>query len=115
MRMFILLMTVTLCWEAGISAQTPAARQGDMTTHGGVITIGVTTVLIGGLPAARRGDQATCPLSSGATPHVGGPIVTGSTTVLIGGQPAARVGDQASEVGPGSTIATGASAVLIGN
>ena len=34
----------------------PAARQGDSTAHGGVITSGCPTVLIGGQPAARLGD-----------------------------------------------------------
>jgi uncharacterized Zn-binding protein involved in type VI secretion len=44
------------------------------------------TVLIGGLPAARVSDLATCV----------GPvdvIALGSFTVLIGGMPAARLGD----------------------
>ncbi|MER3458839.1 MAG: hypothetical protein C4309_09665, partial [Chloroflexota bacterium] len=33
----------------------PAARMGDMTAHGGVITVGFPMVLIGGQPAARVG------------------------------------------------------------
>lgn len=56
----------------------PAARMGDMTAHGGVITLGFPTVLIGGQPAARVGDMATC---------VGPPdtiIPPGAPTVLIG-------------------------------
>ena len=55
----------------------PAARMGDMTAHGGVITLGCPTVLIGGMPAARVTDMATC---------VGPPdtIVAGAPTVLIG-------------------------------
>jgi len=32
----------------------PAARMGDPTSHGGVITVGCPTVLIGGQPAALR-------------------------------------------------------------
>jgi uncharacterized Zn-binding protein involved in type VI secretion len=92
----------------------PAARQGDTTTHGGVITIGCTTVLIGGQPAARVGDMHTCPLVSGNVPHVGGPVAKGSTTVLIGGQPAARVGDMATCSGPPDSIATGCPTVVIG-
>jgi len=81
----------------------PAARLTDMHTcplangpvpHvGGPITApGCPTVLIGGLPAARVGDMATC---------VGPPdvIAMGSTTVLIGGQPAARMGDQTAHGG----------------
>lgn len=92
----------------------PAARQTDMTVHGGVIVIGLPAVLIGGLPAARVGDMHTCPMVTGLVPHVGGPIALGSTTVLIGGQPAARVGDMATCVGPPDTIAAGCMTVLIG-
>ena len=68
----------------------PAARVGDLTVHGGVITVGFPQVLIGGQPAARVGDMHTCPMVTPGTPpvpHVGGPITTGSATVLIGGQP----------------------------
>ncbi len=67
----------------------PAARVTDMHTcpmsdgpkphvGGPILPPGCPTVLIGGLPAARVGDLATC---------VGPPdtIVMGSTTVLIGG------------------------------
>ena len=93
----------------------PAARQGDMTTHGGVITIGNPTVLIGGQPAARMGDMHTCPLvSPGPVPHVGGPISMGSIGVMIGGSPAARVGDLATCTGPPDSIAMGCPTVLIG-
>jgi uncharacterized Zn-binding protein involved in type VI secretion len=61
-------------------------------------------VLIGGLPAARVGDMATC---------VGPPdvIVMGSFTVLIGGQPAARMGDSTAH---GGVIVMGLPTVLIG-
>lgn len=87
----------------------PAARLGDMTVHGGVITVGLPTVLIGGQPAARLGDMHVCPMVTPGTPpipHVGGPILPPcSVTVLIGGQPAARVGDMALCVGPPDTIA----------
>jgi len=93
----------------------PAARVGDSTTHGGVITgPGSPTVLIGGMPAARVGDMHTCPMVTGVVPHVGGPITMGSATVLIGGQPAARVGDMATCTGPPDAIAMGAMNVIIG-
>jgi len=92
----------------------PAARLGDQTAHGGVITTGLPTVLIGGRPAARLGDMHTCPASDGPKPHVGGPITQGALTVLIGGAPAARVGDTATCAGPPDTIITGDSTVLIG-
>jgi uncharacterized Zn-binding protein involved in type VI secretion len=62
------------------------------------------TVLIGGLPAARVGDMATC----AGPPDV---IALGSFTVLIGGQPAARMGDLTAH---GGTIVIGFPTVLIG-
>ena len=97
----------------------PAARLGDMTIHGGLITVGCPTVIIGGKPAARVGDTHTCPMVTPGTPpvpHVGGPILPpGGVTVLICGQPAARVGDMALCVGPPDTIAPpGCPTVLIG-
>jgi uncharacterized Zn-binding protein involved in type VI secretion len=62
------------------------------------------TVLIGGLPAARLTDMATC---------VGPPdmIAMGSMTVLIGGLPAARLGDPTVH---GGVIVMGWPTVLIG-
>lgn len=95
----------------------PAARMGDATAHGGVITVGFPQVLIGGQPAARMGDMHTCPMVTPGTPpipHVGGPITMGSATVLIGGQPAARVGDMATCTGPPDSIVAGCPTVLIG-
>ena len=94
----------------------PAARLGDMTAHGGVITVGLPTVLIGKQPAARVGDLHTCPMQEpGPIPHVGGPILPpGSPTVLIGKMPAARVTDKATCVGPTDTIVQGLPTVLIG-
>jgi len=95
----------------------PAARQGDMTVHGGTITVGFPQVLIGGMPAARQGDMHVCPQVTPGTPpipHVGGPISMGSATVLIGGMPAARQGDMAICTGPPDSIAVGAPTVLIG-
>jgi uncharacterized Zn-binding protein involved in type VI secretion len=96
----------------------PAARLSDMhvcpmvtpslppTAHvgGPVIGPGVTTVLIGGLPAAVLGDNAVC---------VGLPdnIVRGSATVRIGGRPAARMGDSTAH---GGSIVMGCPTVLIG-
>jgi len=61
-------------------------------------------VLIGGQPAARATDMATC---------AGGPdvLVPGSATVLIGGMPAARMGDQTAH---GGVIIAGCPTVLIG-
>jgi uncharacterized Zn-binding protein involved in type VI secretion len=92
----------------------PAARLGDSTVHGGVITVGAPTVLIGGKPAARIGDMHTCPMTTGPVPHVGGPIVLGAFTVLVSGPPQARVGDIAVCVGPPDSIAVGEPTVLVG-
>jgi len=94
----------------------PAARVGDITAHGGIVTgPGCPTVMIGGLPAARVGDMHTCPMVTGTVPHVGGPITLGSATVFIGGMPAARVGDMATCTGPPDTIIPpGCPTVMIG-
>jgi uncharacterized Zn-binding protein involved in type VI secretion len=93
----------------------PAARIGDMhvcpmvtvlVPHvgGPILPPGCPTVLIGGMPAARMGDLATC---------VGPPdvIILGAPTVLIGGQPAARMGDATAH---GGVIVLGYPMVLLG-
>ena len=71
---------------------------------GPIVGPGMPTVLIGGLPAARVGDMATC---------VGPPdsIVKGSATVMIGGMPAARMGDTTAH---GGSIVMGVPTVMIG-
>jgi len=95
----------------------PAARIGDPTAHGGTIILGLPTVLIGGMPAARLGDMHVCPMVTPGIPpipHVGGPISLGSATVLIGGMPAARMGDLAVCTGPPDTVMNGCPTVLIG-
>ena len=92
-----------------------AARVGDMhvcpmvtgvVPHvgGPVMPAGEPTVLIGGMPAARVGDMATC---------TGPPdtIAAGSGTVMIGGMPAARMGDSTAH---GGTIMAGCATVMIG-
>jgi len=71
---------------------------------GPILPPGEPTVLIGGLPAARMGDMATC----SGPPDT---IVGGSGTVLIGGMPAARMGDSTAH---GGTIVLGEFTVLIG-
>ena len=87
-----------------------------------IIPPGCPTVLIGGQPAARLGDQtAPCTLAS-CVPGGPGVIAKGSATVTIGGQPAARVGDLTSHtacVAPipspeGNVQAPGCPTVLIG-
>lgn len=71
---------------------------------GGPIALGLPTVLIGSMPAARVGDMAVC---------VGPPdsIVMGSMTVLIGSMPAARMG---STTAHGGSVVLGMPTVLIG-
>ena len=92
----------------------PAARVGDMhvcpmftgpVPHvgGPILPPGCPTVLIGGLPAARVGDMATCAGPPDA-------IVMGSTKVMIGGMPAARMGDSCAH---GGTIILGCFQVMI--
>lgn len=96
----------------------PAARVGDMHVcpmvtpgtppiphvGGPILPPGCPTVIIGGMPAARVGDMATC---------VGPPdaIAMGSPTVLIGYMMAARMGDPTVH---GGTIAIGMPTVHIG-
>lgn len=93
----------------------PAARVSDMHTcpmidglkphvGGPLLPPGAPTVLIGGLPAATVGGQATC----ASAPDV---IVKGSMTVLIGGKPAARMGDMTAH---GGLIVAGYPTVDIG-
>lgn len=89
-----------------------AARLGDPSTHGGVITgPGVATVLIGGRPAAVAGDLHACALPPAGHQPTVSPFVAGSTTVLIAGRPALRVTDLC---GCGAMPAAGAPDVQIG-
>lgn len=95
----------------------PAARIGDMTSHGTPLGPGpgCSTVLIGGRPAWRAGvDTHACPRMQGPQPHVGGVVAVGSATVTIGGSPAARQGDAVLESVATNAIVTGAATVLIG-
>ena len=86
-----------------------------MTAHGGAIILGMFTVLIGGLPAARVTDMHVCPMVTVIVPHVGGPIIPPtSMTVLIGGLPAARMTDRCICVGPPDIIAMGDFTVFVG-
>ena len=93
----------------------PAARVGDMHTcpmvtgtvphvGGPILPPGISTVLMGGMPAATVGNPAVC---------TGPPdsIVKGSATVLIQGRPAARLGDNTAH---GGVIVAGLPTVMIG-
>jgi uncharacterized Zn-binding protein involved in type VI secretion len=121
--MRVLIQITISFWLAGMafhaSAAGPAARLHDLTSHTGQVLEGSPTVRINGLPAARRGDFATCPLVTPAfpepIPHVGGPISTGSSSVWIDGLPAARAGDVIIENGAVSNVQIGSSTVIIGD
>lgn len=91
---------------------TLAARIGDLTQHGGVVSgPGAVNVLIGGQAAAVAGDLHTCPLAWGVVPHGVTPFARGSATVHIAGRPALRAGDLA---GCGAPIIAGLPNVKIG-
>ena len=95
----------------------PAARIGDLTSHGTPLSPGPgsVNVLIGGKPAWRAtADLHTCPLVSGTVPHVGGVVAVGSVTVFINNLPAARQGDLVVEAAPPNSITLGEPTVLIG-
>ncbi len=96
----------------------PAARMGDMTTHGTPLSPGPgsANVLIGGMPAWRAGtDTHACPLvNPGGVPHASGMVMVGSATVLINGMPAVRMNDQVIESAPPNAIVSGDMTVLIG-
>ena len=71
---------------------------------GGPVVVGSPNVLIGNMPAARKGDMLVC---------IGPPdsIKAGSGTVKINGKLAARLGDSTSHKG---IIIVGNPTVLIG-
>jgi uncharacterized Zn-binding protein involved in type VI secretion len=90
----------------------PAARVSDKTGHPGVISPpGVSTVLIGNLPAATVGTPHICSFPPPAVHPPSTIAPPGSRTVLIDGKPAARVGDLS---GCGAPITEGCLTVLIG-
>ncbi len=89
-----------------------AARMSDTTNHGGtIIGPGVSTVLIGGLPAAVLGDNHICALPPNSHQPTSSAFIMGSATVLIGGKPALRTGDTCV---CGASAAAGCPTVLIG-
>ena len=92
----------------------PACTITSQTAHGGVVTVGFPTVLIGDFPASRIGDLHVCPMTTGPVPHVGGPFLLGSPTVLVGNMPQSRVTDQLTCVGPPDVATMGCETVLVG-
>ena len=94
----------------------PSARITDSCAHGGKVVTGEPTVIIGGMPASRIGDNHVCPMvCPGPVPHVGGPIIPPcAVNVIIGSRPAARIGDKAICACAIDSIVTGEVTVLIG-
>lgn len=92
----------------------PACTITSQTAHGGIVTVGFPTVLIGMMPASRIGDLHVCPMVTGVVPHVGGPFILGSPTVLVGNMPQSRVTDQLTCVGPPDVAMMGCETVLVG-
>lgn len=89
-----------------------AACVGDLSNHGGTITgPGVSTVLVGGKPAAVAGDMHACALPPNSHQPTVSPFPLGSSTVMIGGRPALRVGDTCL---CGASAAVGSPTVMIG-
>ncbi len=89
-----------------------AVRVTDTTNHGGTVSgPGVSTVLIGGSPAAVSGDMHVCSLPPNSHQPTSSPFTAGSGTVMIGGKPAIRVGDTC---GCGAGAAVGCVTVMIG-
>lgn len=84
---------------------------GDLGAHTGAVISGASTVLIGGIPAARQGDPHSEPPPTAPTFHGPQVIATGSATVLIEGQPAARLGDM---LGCGAALIPSQTSVVIG-
>jgi uncharacterized Zn-binding protein involved in type VI secretion len=72
----------------------PAARVGDVSTHGGTITgPGAATVMIGGMPAAVVGDMHVCVLPPSGHQPTSSAFPSGSSTVTAGGVPVLRTSD----------------------
>src|SRR5271157_2700231 len=92
----------------------PACTITSQTAHGGIVTLGFPTVLIGMMPASRIGDLHVCPMVTVLVPHVGGPFALGSPTVLVGMMPQSRVTDMLVCVGPPDIAAMGCETVLVG-
>ncbi|MET0886341.1 MAG: PAAR domain-containing protein [Mycetocola sp.] len=64
-------------WRSGSDVHTCPLSDGPKPHVGGSVAVGSATVLIGGLPAARMGDQ----IVEAGPPNV---ITAGEATVLIG-------------------------------
>ncbi len=96
----------------------PAARVGDLTSHGGTIISGSSNVFFNGVPAANASSSHICPMvtpGSPPVPHVGMLAVPkNATTVLINGVPAIVMGDLFLCVGTPASVVVGSPNILIG-
>ena len=96
----------------------PAARVGDLTSHGGTIVSGSSNVFFNGVPAANASSTHICPMvipGSPPVPHVGMLAVPkGATAVLINGVPAIVMGDLFLCVGTPASVVIGSPNILIG-
>ena len=96
----------------------PAARLGDLTSHGGTIVTGSANVFFNGMPAANGLSMHVCPMVTPGTPpipHIGMlAIPMGALTVLINKVPAIVLGDMFLCVGPPATVILGSPNILIG-
>ena len=96
----------------------PAARLGDMTSHGGTIVTGSSNVFFNGKPAANALSMHVCPMVTPGTPpipHIGMLAVpAGAPTVLINGVPAILMGDMFLCAGPPASVILGSTNILIG-
>ena len=89
-----------------------AARILESTIPGGqVLGPGVSTVLIGGQPAAIMTDNHLCSIPANSPHPQSSTFVTGSSSVMIGGKPALRVNDSCACE---AKVAVGEPTVIIG-
>jgi uncharacterized Zn-binding protein involved in type VI secretion len=96
----------------------PAARLGDLTSHGGTIVSGSANVFFNGMPAAYALSMHLCPMVTPGTPPLphGGMngVPTGALTVLVNSVPAMVLGDMFLCAGPPATVLLGSPTILIG-
>lgn len=85
-------------------AETPAARLGDPSDHGGTIISASSTTFVDGIATARTGDLHSCPIH-GVTPLIG------TAKTLVDGKIRVRVGDRAE---CGAVIISGSPTVMVG-
>ncbi len=84
------------------------ARAGDLSSHGGVLTVPVNaSVRTNGRPTAHLGTVHVCPLPF----HSPSPIFPGNPSVRVGGIPIATIGTAA---GCGAVVVTGSGNVNAG-